>query len=103
DSQSDFQATDLLWVGERGPLHDRSAVFYLLRKYTRQAGLDDRVLSPHVLRHTFATCYLAANPADLRGLAAILGHTQLNTVMIYTEPSSADLAARMERAEMSVS
>ena len=102
-SQPDLQATDPLWVGERGPLRDRSAVFYLLRKYARQAGLDDRLLSPHVLRHSFATRYLAANPADLRGLAAILGHAQLNTVMIYTEPSSADLAARMERAEMSVS
>jgi site-specific recombinase XerD len=52
-SQPDLQATDLLWIGERGPLRDRSAVFYLLRKYARQAGLDDRLLSSHVLRHTF--------------------------------------------------
>jgi site-specific recombinase XerD len=46
-----------------------------------------------------ATRYLAANPDDLRGLAAILGHADLNTVMIYTEPTTADLAARMEKAE----
>ena len=38
---------------------------------------------------------------DLRGLAAILGHSSLNTVMIYTEPTTALLSARMEKAETS--
>ncbi len=65
-----------------------------MRKYTLRAGLDD--FGPHILRHTFATCYLAMNPGDLRGLAALLGHTSLNTVMVYTEPRLEDLAARME-------
>jgi len=49
--------------------------------------------------YTFATRYLAANPSDLRGLAALLGHASLNTVMIYTQPSLEDLAERMERGE----
>lgn len=88
-----------LWVGERGPLRDRSGVFYLLRKYARQAGLEADRLSPHVLRHTFATRYLAAHPGDLRGLADILGHAGLDTVMIYTTPTTDDLATRMEQAE----
>jgi len=44
---------------------------------------------------------LKANPDDLRGLAAILGHSNLNTVMIYTEPSTDELASRMEKAEAS--
>jgi integrase/recombinase XerC len=96
----DLEDDDLLWIGERGPLRDRSAVFYLLKKYARQAELDPDLVSPHVLRHTFATRYLAANPDDLRGLAAILGHANLNTIMIYTEPTTEDLAARMERAEV---
>lgn len=96
----DLTEDDLLWVGERGPLRDRSAVFYMLKKYARQAELDPDLISPHVLRHTFATRYLKANPDDLRGLAAILGHANLNTVMIYTEPTTEDLAARMERAEV---
>jgi integrase len=47
----------------------------------------------------YATRYLTANPGDLRGLAAILGHSDLNTVMVYTAPKTSDLAARMERAE----
>lgn len=41
--------------------------------------------------------YLAANPSDLRGLAALLGHASLNTVMIHTSASLEDLAERMER------
>jgi integrase len=55
-----------------------------------------------VLRHTFSTLYLRANPDDLRGLAALLGHSDLNTVMVYTEPTLDDLAARMERVERQV-
>jgi integrase len=84
-----------LWWGQRGPLTDRSAVNRMLAKYARRAGVTP--FGPHVLRHTFATRYLAANPGDLRGLAALLGHSNLNTVMIYTEPRLEDLAPRMER------
>jgi integrase/recombinase XerC len=100
ESQPDLTADDPLWVGERGPLHDRSGIFNLLKKYARQAGLDADRISPHVLRHTFASRFLAANPGDLRGLAAILGHSNLNTVMVYTTPTVADLSARMEKAEV---
>ncbi|MCP4045449.1 MAG: hypothetical protein GY732_05610, partial [Gammaproteobacteria bacterium] len=42
------------------------------------------------------------NPADLRGLARLLGHANLNTVMIYTEPTMNDLAERMERMDTGV-
>jgi site-specific recombinase XerC len=84
-----------LWVGRRGALAHRSSILRVLQKYAYRAQLGD--LSPHVLRHTFATHYLQANPDDLRGLAALLGHSDLNTVMIYTEPSRQDLAERLER------
>ena len=97
ESQLGLSRDDYLWVGERGHLQDRGGVLYLLKKYAFQAGLDESLISPHVLRHSFATRYLAANPGDLRGLAAILGHANLNTVMVYTEPSIAELTARMEK------
>lgn len=84
-----------LWLGERGPLRDRSSINRLLAKYARQAQIP--APGPHILRHTFATHYLEANPSDLRGLAALLGHSSLNTVMVYTEPRLEDLAERMER------
>lgn len=87
-----------LWVGRQGRLRHRSSVSRMLEKYTIQAGLEP--VNPHVLRHTFATRYLNANPDDLRGLARLLGHTSLDTVMRYTEPSMADLTERMERVEV---
>jgi len=53
-------------------------------------------VTPHVLRHTFATRYLERNPGDLRGLAALLGHRSLDTVMVYTQPTIEELTRRME-------
>jgi site-specific recombinase XerD len=88
---------DPLWVGQRGMIKDRSAVLRILEKYTISAQLP--AIGPHALRHTFATRYLRANPGDLRGLAALLGHASLNTVMIYTEPTMEDLSDRMEKVE----
>jgi integrase/recombinase XerD len=86
-----------LWMGTRGGLSHRSSVVRLLNKYTYLAEIEP--VNIHALRHTFATRYLEANPDDLRGLAALLGHTNLDTVMIYTEPRVEDLANRMERME----
>ena len=86
-----------LWLGERGALRDRSAITRILEKYALVSKLEQ--LGPHSLRHTFATRYLDANPGDLRGLAALLGHDSLDTVMIYTEPREEELARRVERVE----
>ena len=86
-----------LWLGAAGALKHRSSISRILDKYALRAGLE--VVNPHALRHTFATRYLAANPGDLRGLARLLGHANLNTVMIYTEPTIDDLVERMERVE----
>jgi site-specific recombinase XerD len=69
----------------------------ILEKIATHAGVE--APSPHTLRHTFATRYLQANVGDLRGLAYLLGHRSLNTVMIYTEPDLEDLTERMERVE----
>jgi site-specific recombinase XerD len=87
-----------LWIGARGELSHRSSVMRLLAKYALQAGIAP--VNPHALRHTFATRYLNANPGDVRGLARLLGHKSLDTVMIYTEPSLQELTARMERVEV---
>ena len=87
-----------MWIGLRGRLSNRSSIVRVLDKYTYAAEVEP--ITPHTLRHTFATRYLEANPDDLRGLAALLGHANLNTVMIYTEPRIEDLAKRMERLEL---
>ena len=86
---------DAFWVGQRGDLQDRSGVNHLLEKYALLAGIEP--IGPHALRHTFSMRYLERNPGDLRGLAALLGHHTLHTVMIYTQPTFEDLAERMEK------
>lgn len=88
-----------LWWGQKGPISHRSTVLRMLNKIAYQARLDPDAIHPHTLRHTFATRYLKANPGDLRGLAALLGHSSIETVMIYTQPTFDDLAERMQRAE----
>lgn len=79
-------------------LEYRSSITRLLEKYAIRAGIEK--VTPHMLRHTFATRYLKANPDDLRGLARLLGHSDLNSVMIYTEPTLDDLNERLERMEV---
>jgi site-specific recombinase XerD len=88
-----------LWIGTHGGLNHRSSVTRMLEKYAIQAGIES--VNPHALRHPFATRYLKANPDDLRGLARLLGHASLNTVMVYTEPNLDELTQRMERVEIS--
>jgi site-specific recombinase XerD len=89
-----------LWWGRDDALRHRSSITRILEKYAIHAGLGK--VTPHTLRHTFATRYLNANPDDLRGLARLLGHSSLNTVMIYTEPTFSDLDRRLERMEVHV-
>jgi integrase/recombinase XerD len=86
-----------LWIGRDDGISHRSSITRMIDKYAIRAGLES--VTPHMLRHTFATRYLKANPADLRGLARLLGHANLNTVMIYTEPTMNDLVKRMERMD----
>lgn len=93
-------STASLWTGSRGSLKHRSSILRLLNKYALRAGLC--AIGPHQLRHTFATQYLTANPHDLRGLASLLGHTDLNSVMTYTAPTLDDLTTRMERVATGV-
>ena len=84
-----------LFLGRGGiPLGTRG-VQAVLTDLGQRAQVEN--LHPHVLRHTFATRYLEANPGDLVGLATILGHESLETLRIYTVPSSAKLANKVEK------
>lgn len=76
---------DPLFVSEQGKRLNGRTVQLALKRYLSAAGLDAR-LSPHKLRHTFAT-HLLDHGADLRGVQELLGHAQLTTTQIYTSVS----------------
>lgn len=94
-----------LWFSERGSLLSlremNHIVQLLLTECVRQELLPTG-LTPHSLRHTFAKIYLARHPADLVGLARLLGHSSLETTRIYLEPTATELAARVEALEINI-
>jgi len=82
---------DQPWLFPSGHSHlSRVRLFQLVRELAAEAGIPPERISPHVLRHAFAT-HLLEGGADLRALQTMLGHADIGTTQIYTHVNSAHL------------
>lgn len=77
------QSSDVLFPSRRGSQMVRQTFWHRIKHYAQLAGIDKDALSPHVLRHAFAT-HLLNYGADLRVVQMLLGHSDLSTTQIYT-------------------
>ena len=77
---------DLLFLNLQGKKLTRQGLWYIVKNISKKLGLDINKVSPHILRHSFAT-HLLYNGVPLRHLQELLGHSNISTTQIYTHLS----------------
>ena len=87
--------SDVLFPSNRGVAMTRQTFWYRIKIYAQRAGIKDN-LSPHTLRHAFAT-HLINHGADLRVVQMLLGHSDLTTTQIYTHVARSRMQALHEK------
>lgn len=87
--------SDSYFLSNRGKAMSRQNFFYIIKAYATQAGID-KPLSPHSIRHAFAT-HLVQKGADLRSVQLMLGHSDISSTQLYTHIQNAQLKAQHEK------
>ena len=95
DRLAGMGSDDHIWTGQRGPL-SRTGVVQAYKRMFGRAGITGPKAGPHTLRHTFATMYLRAG-GGVRQLQDILGHSKIETTMIYVHLAGRDVQADHSR------
>ncbi|WP_437611316.1 site-specific tyrosine recombinase XerD [Erwinia sp. V71] len=90
------QTNDVLFPSNRAQQMTRQTFWHRIKYYATLAGIDSEKLSPHVLRHAFAT-HLLNHGADLRVVQMLLGHSDLSTTQIYTHVATERLRQLHEK------
>ncbi|MEZ5381134.1 MAG: tyrosine recombinase [Microthrixaceae bacterium] len=88
---------DAVFLNQRGGRLSRQGLWLIIQRRGAEAGLDVRTLSPHVLRHSYAT-HLVDGGADLRTVQELLGHARLTTTQRYTRVAMDRLVATYRAA-----
>lgn len=94
-------ASPALFLSSRGQRISNKTVQWMINKYLKRAGLENKGYSVHKLRHTAATLMYQTGKVDVRVLKDILGHEQLNTTQIYTHVSDSSMERAMEENPLS--
>lgn len=92
------QSREPIFLSQKGGALTTSAMGQMIGELVKAAqGRVPEETSAHTLRHTFARSYLTQYPGDVVGLAALLGHSSLDTTRLYSQPEVSQLATRVEQ------
>lgn len=97
--QQEGISTGPVFITRTGQPLDRSNIWKMMKALCREAGVDEKKVFPHNLRHLFARCFYSVDK-DIAKLADILGHSSINTTRIYIITSGAEHRRQLDALEL---